>query len=112
MNTLTPDIESALKKMFDENFQRLRAESGHSLSPEVKNLAWQQVVLYWRRLREIAESITDTEVRLNLPCARFVNPEAPTSRRWGGDSKARDRRSRRGAVIDQHLRTGHHRVIL
>lgn len=70
MNTLTPDIESALKKMFDENFQRLRAESGHSLSPEVKNLAWQQVVLYWRRLREIAESITDTEVRLNLPCQK------------------------------------------
>jgi len=70
MKTFTPDMETALKKMFDENFQRLRAESGHALSPEVKNLAWQQVVLYWRRLREIAESITDTEVRLNLPCQK------------------------------------------
>ena len=63
-------MEAAIRKMFDENFQRLRAESGHSLSPEVKNLAWQQVVLYWRRLRDIAESITDTEVRLNLPCQK------------------------------------------
>jgi hypothetical protein len=70
MNTIAPEMEAALKKMFDENFQRLRAESGHSLSPEVKVLAWQQVVLYWRRLREIAESITDTEVRLNLPCQK------------------------------------------
>jgi hypothetical protein len=70
MNTVSPEMEAALKKMFDENFQRLRAESGHSLSPEVKALAWQQVVLYWRRLREIAESITDTEVRLNLPCQK------------------------------------------
>lgn len=70
MNIITQEMEAALKKMFDENFHRLRAESGHSLSPEVKALAWQQVVLYWRRLREIAESITDTEVRLNLPCQK------------------------------------------
>jgi PD-(D/E)XK nuclease superfamily len=66
----TTDIEVSLREMFEENFKRLRAESGHSLSPDVRALAWQQVVLYWRRLREIAESITDTEVRLTLPCQK------------------------------------------
>ena len=59
--------ETELKAMFDENFERLRAEGGHSLSPEVKEAAWQQVSMYWKKLRHIAEKVTDTEVRLNLP---------------------------------------------
>jgi hypothetical protein len=53
--------------MFDQNFERLRLESGHSLAPDVRDAAWQQVRLYWRKLRHIAESVTDTEVKLNLP---------------------------------------------
>ena len=48
----------------------MRFENGHGLAPEVKEAAKRQVVLYWRRLREIAESVTDTEVRLNLPGQR------------------------------------------
>jgi len=59
--------EETLKAMFDENFERLRAEGGHSLSPDVKDAAWQQVRMYWQKLRNIAEKVTDTEVRLNLP---------------------------------------------
>ncbi len=59
--------EKELKAMFDENFKRLRAEGGHSLSPEVREAAWQQVSMYWKKLRHIAEKVTDTEVRLNLP---------------------------------------------
>jgi predicted RNA-binding protein len=59
--------EQTLKTMFIENFERLRAEGGHSLSPEVKDAAWQQVRMYWKKLRDIAEKVTDTEVRLNLP---------------------------------------------
>jgi hypothetical protein len=59
--------EDTLKAMFIENFERLRAEGGHSLSPEVKEAAWQQVRMYWKKLRYIAEKVTDTEVRLSLP---------------------------------------------
>lgn len=59
--------EDFILQRFTENFQRLRFESGHGLSPEVKEAAKRQVVLYWRRLKEVAETITDTEVRLNLP---------------------------------------------
>ena len=62
------DIEAFLHDAFEQNFERIRAESGHGLSPEVKETALQQVLLYWRRLREeVAEHVTDTEVRLNLP---------------------------------------------
>ncbi len=60
-------IEDFIVRRFEENFQRLRFENGHGLAPEVKEAAKRQVLLYWRRLREVAETITDTEVRLSLP---------------------------------------------
>lgn len=59
-------IEQFILRRFDENFKRLKVESGHGLSPEIKEAAKRQVLLYWRKLKEVAETITDTEVRLNL----------------------------------------------
>jgi hypothetical protein len=67
MNGLPSVTESELKDMFERNFEALRAENGHSLSPQVREAAWQQVRLYWVRLRHIAEAVTDTEVELSLP---------------------------------------------
>ncbi len=61
------DIENLIKEMFEENFERLKAESGHSLSPELKETALLQVRAYWKKLSEIAESVTETEVKLCLP---------------------------------------------
>lgn len=60
-------IEDFIEERFEENFERLRFESGHGISPEVKEQAKLQVLMYWKRLKEIAGSITDTEVRLTLP---------------------------------------------
>lgn len=62
--------EQQLLDLFEENFQRLRMENGHSLSEDVKEAAKEQVLLYWRRLKEIAKSVTDTEVPLSLPNIR------------------------------------------
>ena len=62
--------ETHLRFMFEENFERLRAENGHSIAPELKEMAWQQVRMYWLKLRHIAEKVTDTEVHLNLPNQR------------------------------------------
>lgn len=59
--------EEQLRELFEQNFERLRLENGHSLSPEVREAAWEQVRCYWLKLRHIAESVTDTEVKLNLP---------------------------------------------
>ncbi|MGH7846478.1 MAG: PD-(D/E)XK nuclease family protein [Candidatus Binatia bacterium] len=60
-------IEELILRQFEQNFQSLKFESGHALSPGVKEAARRQVLLCWKRLKEIAEKITDTEVRLNLP---------------------------------------------
>jgi hypothetical protein len=67
MKTPSPISESQLREMFDLNFERLRLENGHSLAPDVRDAAWEQVRCYWRKLRHIAETVTDTEVKLNLP---------------------------------------------
>ena len=78
MNGTADDFEKELRGMFERNFRRLRAETSHALAPDVKEAAWQQVLMYWRRLRSLAESITDTEVKLNLP-----NRRTPKGRPFG-----------------------------
>jgi hypothetical protein len=72
------DVEEYIRGAFERNYQRLRLESGHALSPEIKETALQQVLLYWRKLRDLANAITDTEVRLYLP-----NQESAKGKRFG-----------------------------
>jgi hypothetical protein len=69
--------EAELHRLFDENFARLRLENGHSLGRDVQVSAWEQVYGYWLKLRHIAETVTDTEVKLNLP-----NQKSPKGRRF------------------------------
>jgi hypothetical protein len=56
-----------IEETFEENYELLRLEGGHSLSPYVKNLALQQVKLYWEKLKQLAGNVTETEVKLTLP---------------------------------------------
>jgi hypothetical protein len=65
--TPTSDDERFLMEAFEANFERLREESGRSLAPFVKESARQQVLLYYRRLHELAAQVEETEVRLVLP---------------------------------------------
>jgi hypothetical protein len=63
-----PDpMEAYITQAFEENYERLRYESGHALTPEIKQTALNQALMYWRKLRAVAERITETEVKLNLP---------------------------------------------
>src|SRR3990172_1090239 len=72
------DIELRIREFFDQNLAELQAEAGHALSPELKAFAFQQVLLYWRRLRDVGEKVTDTEVHLNLP-----EQTTPSGRKFG-----------------------------
>lgn len=56
-----------LREMFEVNYEGLKLEGGHSISRDFKELAFQQVLLYWQKLRDVAENVTDTEVKLTLP---------------------------------------------
>ncbi len=77
--TASPEsIEDVIRRFFEENYELLRLEGGRSLSPEVREAAWQQVRLYWLKLHEVATRITDTEVKLNLP-----GQTTPKGRKFG-----------------------------
>jgi len=65
--TYEEEIEAFIRATFEENYERLRLESGQALAFNVKETALNQVLLYWRKLRAIAEAVTDTEVHLSLP---------------------------------------------
>lgn len=68
-------IEALLEEFFAENLKTIQLEGGHALAPEVKETARWQVKLYWRKLREVAEKVTDTEVKLSLPQQRTPNTQ-------------------------------------
>jgi len=72
-----PPIEDFIREIFEENFELLVAESGHTISAEAKQAALHQVLLYWRKLRDVAKRVTDTEVHLTLP-----NQETPPGREY------------------------------
>jgi hypothetical protein len=61
------EIEQELKEKFEENYTMLRLEGGHALTADVKEAAWKQVLWYYRKLRSIAERVSETEVKLTLP---------------------------------------------
>jgi hypothetical protein len=61
------EIEERIIECFEKNFERLRLDSGHSITPEIKRQALLQVIMYYRKLKGIAETVTDTEVKLTLP---------------------------------------------
>ena len=72
------EVEERLRVFFEENYEVLRFEGGHRLAPDVLDGAFQQVLAYWRKLRDVAERVTDTEVKLTLP-----NQTTPEGRRFG-----------------------------
>lgn len=65
-----PTIEAFIRDVYYQNFELLRQELGGSITPEAREAGLNQVVLYWMRLRDVAERVTDTEVPINLPNQR------------------------------------------
>jgi len=60
-------VEQHIRKFFDRNYDLLRNEGGHVLAEGTKQQALEQSLLYWRKMKAIATSVTETEVKLALP---------------------------------------------
>jgi PD-(D/E)XK nuclease superfamily protein len=71
-------IEEFIRDALEKNFEQLRLESGHSISADLKRTALNQALFYWRKLKDVATRITETEVRLNLP-----GQVTPQNRKFG-----------------------------
>jgi hypothetical protein len=68
------DIEQRIKEWFETNYERIKADTGHALTLDIRKTALEQVLIYWRKLRATAEAVTETEVRLNLPNQHTPKP--------------------------------------
>lgn len=67
------EVEERIQEFFNRNADGLRQEGGHVLSTAAKQQALNQVKMYWRKLKELATSVTETEVKLTLPGQRTPN---------------------------------------
>jgi len=61
------EIEEKIKERFELNYEVLRADGGHALTNDVKEMALNQILYYYRRMRSIADRMTETELKLTLP---------------------------------------------
>ena len=61
------EMEEWIENQYYMNYERLRLEGGHALSPEVKRTGLLQIIMYFRKMREVAETVSETEVKLTLP---------------------------------------------
>lgn len=61
------DVEIYIKEFFEVNYEAMKIAGGHSMTEDVKVSALNQVLLYWRKLNELARKVTSTEEKLSLP---------------------------------------------
>lgn len=61
------EVEQHIHEFFERNYDLLRREAGQVLAEAGKQQALAQALHYWRKLKAIATSVTDTEVKLSLP---------------------------------------------
>jgi len=71
------EIIEQIKAAFEENYEILRMEGIHAMTHDIKQLALDQVLFYYEKMRDVAERVTDTEVELTLPEQR-----TPAGRRF------------------------------
>lgn len=65
--SLIDEIEGRLREIFEENFEFIKAEGGHTITEFIKEEAYNQILWYFRKNKELIERISQAEVRLTLP---------------------------------------------
>lgn len=61
------EAEAKIREIFEQNYEMIRLEGGHSLAEDSKQYALNQVIYYYKKLSEVAQKVTETEVKLSLP---------------------------------------------
>ncbi len=64
---LDRSIESVIKDLFEENYDIMQYEGGHSITSYIKEEALNQIIYYYHKNLSLIEKITDAEVKLTLP---------------------------------------------
>lgn len=62
-----------LGEFFEANFQYLKETNGHTIDERMKERAYEQVLCYWKKNRNLIEKTTRSEVKLSLPEQKTPN---------------------------------------
>jgi hypothetical protein len=71
------EIIEKVKEYFEDNYELMRLEGGHSVTEDTKQIALTQVLYYYTKMKDVATRVTDTEVKLTLP-----NQKTPKGRNF------------------------------
>jgi hypothetical protein len=61
------EIEKTIREFFDDNYEIMQLEGGHSITSYTKEEALNQILFYYHRNKDLINKITDAEVKLTLP---------------------------------------------
>lgn len=61
------EILEKIREFFEHNFERMKLEGGRTITEDAKQLALNQVLFYYQKLKDVANKVTSTEVKLTLP---------------------------------------------
>ena len=61
------EIIEKIREYFEDNYETMRLEGGHAITEDLKQLALTQVLYYFTKMKEVANRVTHTEVKLTLP---------------------------------------------
>ena len=67
------EIEKFIVEAFEQNYELMALEFGTYIAPDSRESALKQVLLYWRKMKHVATTITETEIKLSLPNQRTSN---------------------------------------
>jgi hypothetical protein len=67
LDEIKQEVEARIREIFEENFEFIRAEGGHSITEFIKEEAFNQTLYYFRKNVELIARITQAEVKLTLP---------------------------------------------
>jgi hypothetical protein len=61
------EILERIKELFEDNYEVMRLEGGAAITEDTKRLAFNQVLFYYQKMKDVATRVTQTEVKLTLP---------------------------------------------
>lgn len=61
------EIEKTIRDLFNDNYEIMQFEGGHSITSYIKEEALNQIIFYYHKNRALIDKITDAEVKLTLP---------------------------------------------
>ena len=72
-------IEEKLREFFEANYEYLKESSGHSINELMKERAFEQVLIYWKKHRQMILDGKVSSMQISVPNLRTPNKAIPYS---------------------------------